>query len=73
MGKTVEEKARWARGKAAGLWDRVNALDAITGGDWRARLRRRRAVGRLIEEAGRYERILAKLERARDWEDSSPF
>lgn len=62
MGQTVEEKARWARRKAAGLWARVNALEAINGGDWQARLRRRRAAGRLILEAARYERMAACFE-----------
>lgn len=62
MGRTVEEKARWARGKAAGLWARVNALDAISGGDWQARARRQRAAGRLVQEAARYERMAAGCE-----------
>lgn len=62
MGKTVEEKARWARSKAAGLWDRINALESMRGGDWQAQARRRRAAGRLVEEAGRYERMAAWFE-----------
>jgi hypothetical protein len=73
MGKTVEEKARWARGKAAGLWARVNALDAITGGDWQARARRRRAAGRLVQEAARYERMATCFEGPEAWADDSPF
>lgn len=62
MGRTLEEKALWARGKAAGLWDRVNALDAITGGDWESRARRRRAASRLIQEAAHYERMATRFE-----------
>ncbi|WWW35572.1 hypothetical protein V8017_00015 [Stenotrophomonas rhizophila] len=73
MGKTVEEKARWARGKAAGLWARVNALDAITGGDWQARARRRRAAGRLVQEAARYERMATGFEGPEAWADDGPF
>ena len=73
MGKTVEEKARWARGKAVGLWARVNALDAITGGDWQARARRRRAAGRLVQEAARYERMATCFEGTEAWAADSPF
>jgi len=69
MGQTLEEKARWARRKAAGLWDRVNALDATTGGDWQAQARRRCAAGRLVQEATRYERMAAGWEQGagEDW------
>lgn len=73
MGKTVEEKARWARGKAAGLWDRVNALEAIRGGDWQTQARRRRAASRLVHEAAGYERMAARLEGPDEWTDDAPF
>lgn len=73
MGKTVEEKGRWARGKAAGLWDRVNALEAMRGGDWQAQARRRRAASRLVHEAAGYERMAARLEGPGEWTDDAPF
>lgn len=73
MGKTVEEKARWARVKAAGLWARVNALDAISGGDWQTRARRRRASTRLVQEAARYERMARCFEGPEEWAGDAPF
>jgi len=73
MGKTVEEKARWARGKAAGLWDRVNALEAMRGGDWQVQARRRRAASRLVQEAAHYERVAARFEGPGGMEEDAPF
>jgi len=73
MGKTVEEKVRWARAKAAGLWDRVSALDAINCGDWQARARRQRAASRLVKEAARYERLATSVMEADEGGTALPF
>ncbi len=73
MGKTLEGKARWARGKASGLWDRVNALEAISGGNWEARARRRRAANRLVQEAARYERMGTCFQGPVELAEDAPF
>jgi len=62
MGKTVEEKARWARAKAASLWQQADALDLKRGGDWRDRARRWRVADQLRAEAARFDGIANRLQ-----------
>lgn len=55
-------KARWARARAASLWQQADDLDGIGSGDWRARASRRRGSDRLRAEAARFDRIANRLE-----------
>ncbi|MFK3845095.1 hypothetical protein [Stenotrophomonas sp. NPDC078853] len=48
-------KARWARTKAAGLWQQATELDRDRTGSWEDRAGRRRAADRLRTEAARFE------------------
>jgi len=57
MTKATDGKARWARAKAASLWQQADALDLDRGGDWRARATRRRGADRLRAEAARFDGI----------------
>jgi len=54
-------KARWARAKAASLWQQADKLDRNHSGDWRARATRRRGADRLRAEAARFEGIATRL------------
>lgn len=55
-------KARWARARAASLWQQADDLDSIRGGDWRARASRRRGADRLRAEAARFDGIANRLQ-----------
>lgn len=57
MTKATEGRARWAREKAASLWQQVDSLDWERGGDWQVRARRRRAADKLRNEAARFDTI----------------
>jgi len=59
-------KARWARARAASLWQQADDLDSIRSGDWRASATRRRGADSLRTEAARFGRIAARL-------NSSPY
>jgi hypothetical protein len=48
-------KTRWARARAASLWQQADDLDNNRGGDWRARATRRRGADRSRTEAARLE------------------
>lgn len=54
-------KARWARAKAASLWQQADDLDRNHGADWRAKATRRRGADRLRAEAVRFDRIANRL------------
>lgn len=54
-------KARWARARAASLWQQADDLDRNHSGDWRARATRRRGADRLRAEAARFEGIANRL------------
>ncbi|WP_141056959.1 hypothetical protein [Stenotrophomonas rhizophila] len=62
MTKADIGKARWARARAASLWQQADALDLQRGGDWRARASRRAAADRLRTEAARFDRIANRLQ-----------
>jgi len=55
-------KARWARARAASLWQQANDLDMNHSGDWRARAGRRRGADRLRVEAARFDGIANRLQ-----------
>jgi len=55
-------KARWARAKAASLWQQADALDLERSGDWRARATRSRGADRLRTEAVRFDGIANRLQ-----------
>lgn len=55
-------KARWARARAASLWQQADALDMDCSGDWRARAQRSRGASRLRVEAARFDSIASRLE-----------
>lgn len=55
-------KARWARTKAAGLWQQATELDRDRTGNWEDRAGRRRAADRLRTEAARFESIARRLD-----------
>jgi hypothetical protein len=55
-------KARWARARAASLWQQADDLDSIRSGDWRARASRRRGADRLRVEAARFDGIANRLQ-----------
>lgn len=57
-------KARWARARAALLWQQADPLDMDRGGDWRARAQRSRGAARLRAEAARFDMIASRLEPA---------
>jgi hypothetical protein len=61
MTKADIGKARWARARAASLWQRADALDLQRGGDWRARASRRTTADRLRTEAARFDAIANRL------------
>lgn len=61
MTKTNAGKARWARTKAAGLWQQATELDRDRTGSWEDRARRRRAADRLRTEAARFENIARRV------------
>lgn len=50
-------KARWARARAASLWQQADDLDSIRSGDWRERATRRRGAALLRAEAARFDSI----------------
>jgi len=54
-------KARWARARAASLWQQADDLDRNHSGDWRARATRRRGADRLRVEVARFEGIANRL------------
>lgn len=54
-------KARWARARAASLWQQADDLDSNHSGDWRARASRRRGADRLRVEAARFDGIANRL------------
>lgn len=55
-------KARWARARAASLWQQADDLDGIRSGDWRAKATRRRGADRLRAEAARFDGIANRLD-----------
>jgi len=55
-------KARWARARAASLWQQADDLDSNHGGDWRARAQRSKGADRLRREAARFDGIANRLE-----------
>ena len=55
-------KARWARARAASLWQQADDLDRNHSGDWRARATRRRGADRLRAEASRFDGIANRLQ-----------
>jgi len=57
MTKADIGKARWARARAASLWQQADALDIDRSGDWRARAQRSMGAARLRAEAARFDRI----------------
>ncbi|WP_367346432.1 hypothetical protein [Stenotrophomonas bentonitica] len=59
-------KARWARARAASLWQQADALDIDRSGDWRARAQRSKGAARLRTEAARFDRIANRLNACRD-------
>ncbi|OWQ54776.1 hypothetical protein CEE60_07195 [Stenotrophomonas maltophilia] len=59
-------KARWARARAASLWQQADDLDRNHSGDWRARASRRRGAARLRAEASRFDGIANRLQ---PWDD----
>lgn len=61
MTKTNAGKARWARSRAASLWQQATELDLDRTGSWEDRARRRRAADRLRTEAARFEFIGRRL------------
>lgn len=62
MTKVDIGKARWARARAASLWQQADALDIDRSGDWRARAQRRRGAARLRADASRFDRMASRLE-----------
>lgn len=66
MTKTNAGKARWARTKAAGLWQQGTELDRDRTGSWEDRARRRRAADRLRTEAARFASIARRLDPSLD-------
>jgi len=62
MTKADIGKARWARARAASLWQQADALDIDRSGDWRARAQRSRSADRLRAEAARFDRIARRLD-----------
>jgi len=54
-------KARWARARAASLWQQADDLDMNHSGDWRARATRRRGADRLRTETAKFDGIAARL------------
>ena len=66
MTKTNAGKARWARTKAAGLWQQATELDRDRTGSWKNRAGRRRAADRLRTEAARFESIARRLDPSLD-------
>jgi len=62
MTKADIGKARWARARAASLWQQADALDLQRGGDWRARASRRTTTDRLRTEAARFDGIANRLQ-----------
>lgn len=66
MTKATDGKARWARAKAASLWQQADHLDSNHSGDWRARATRRRGADRLRAEAARFDGIANRLQPAED-------
>ena len=63
-------KARWARARAASLWQQADDLDRNHSGDWRARAQRGRGAARLRKDAARFEGIANRLDPL--WEDHDP-
>jgi len=59
-------KARWARARAASLWQQADDLDRNHSGDWRARARRRRAADKLRTEAARFDSIARRFDPSSD-------
>lgn len=61
MTKADIGKVRWARARAASLWQQADALDTDRSGDWRARAQRGRGAARLRAEAARFDNIANRL------------
>ncbi|WP_421680529.1 hypothetical protein [Stenotrophomonas bentonitica] len=59
-------KARWARARAASLWQQADDLDSNHSGDWRARAARSRGADRLPAEAARFDGIANRLQPIED-------
>lgn len=59
-------KARWARARAASLWQQADDLDRNLSGDWRARATRRRGADLLRAEAARFDGIANRLQAFED-------
>jgi len=55
-------KARWARARAASLWQQADDLDRNRSGDWRARATRRRSADRLRADAARFDGIARRFD-----------
>jgi len=55
-------KARWARARAASLWQQADALEIDRSGDWRARAQRSGGAARLRAEAARFDRMANRLD-----------
>ena len=64
MTKADIGKARWARARAASLWQQADALDLDRRGDWRARAQRETAASKLRKEAVRFDGIASRYDRA---------
>jgi hypothetical protein len=64
MTKAEIGKARWARARAASLWQQADALDLDRSGDWRVRAQRGRGAARLRAEAARFDRTASRFEAA---------
>lgn len=61
MDQKIIGKARWARARAASLWQQADDLERNHSGDWRARATRRRGADRLRAEAALFDGIAARL------------
>jgi len=66
MDQKSMSKARWARSRAASLWQQADDLDRNHSGDWRARASRRRSADRLRVEAARFDGIANRLQPVED-------
>lgn len=66
MTKADIGKARWARARAASLWQQADTLDMDRGGDWRSRAQRSMGAARLRAEAARFDRMANRWEATPD-------
>jgi hypothetical protein len=60
--KTTERKAKWARERAAALWQQASEVEGKAADSWRARARGRAGAARLRREAARFESMAARWE-----------